>query len=65
MGQWGVVHDLVKFFRTNPQALALLLICLILGLGTALVVIFGIVSSGSTTTTGAPDGLVALLHLAL
>lgn len=57
------MHDLVKFFRANPQVLMLFLICLILGLGTALIVIFGIVSSGSTTTTGAPEGLVTLLQV--
>jgi hypothetical protein len=56
----GGVHDLVKFFRANPQALALLVVCVVLGLGTALIVIFGIVASGSTTTTGEPEGLVAL-----
>jgi hypothetical protein len=56
------VHELVRFFRANPQVLVLLLICLILGLGTAIVVLFGIVSSGSTTTTGQPEGLL-LIHL--
>ena len=59
------MHEMVKFFRANPQVLALLLICLILGLGTALVVIFGIVSSGSTTTTGEPEGVIAALRLVL
>jgi len=56
------VHDLVKFFRANPQALMLLLICLILGLGTFIAVMFGLVSSGSTTTTGQPEGIVVLFH---
>lgn len=61
----GGVHDLVKFFRANPQALALLVVCVVLGLGTALIVIFGIVASGSTTTTGEPEGLVTLVHLVI
>jgi hypothetical protein len=59
------VHDVVRFFRANPQVFLLLVICVVLGLGTALIVIFGIVSSGSTTTTGDPTGLITpLLHLA-
>ena len=57
------MHDLVKFFRANPQALLLLLICLILGLGTAIVVLFGIASSGSTTTNGYPEGFMTLLRV--
>src|SRR5581483_3559991 len=51
-----LVHDLVRYLRANPQVLVLLVICVVLGLGTAIVVLYGIVSSGSTTTTGQPDG---------
>ena len=57
------MHDVVKFLRANPQVFALLVVCVVLGLGTALLVIFGIISSGSTTTTGEPSGAIALLHL--
>jgi hypothetical protein len=57
------MHDVVKFFRANPQVFVLLVVCLVLGIGTALVVIFGIISAGSTTTTGEPDGVIAALHL--
>jgi hypothetical protein len=46
------VQPLVAFFRANPQALVLLIICVVLGLGTFLVVVLGIASSGSTTTNG-------------
>jgi hypothetical protein len=56
------VHDVIKFFRANPQALALLVVCLILGLGTFLVVMFGLISAGSTTTTGEPEGLISVLR---
>jgi H+/gluconate symporter-like permease len=59
----SVVHDVIKFFRANPQVLALVLICLILGLGTFLAVMFGLISSGSTTTNGEPSGLVTALGL--
>lgn len=56
---------MVKFFRSNPQAAALLVICLILGLGTFLAVVFGLVSSGSTTTSGEPSGVILALHAAI
>jgi hypothetical protein len=56
------VNGLVKFFRSNPQALALLIVCLILGLGTFLVVIFGLVSAGSSTTNGEPSGAIVALR---
>ena len=63
MGQFECVHDVVKFFRANPQVLLLLVICLVLGLGTALIVLFGIVSAGSTRTTGQPEGLITAFQL--
>ena len=57
------VHDFVKYLRANPQLFALLIVCLVLGLGTFLVVMYGLISSGSTTTTGEPEGLIAALRL--
>jgi hypothetical protein len=57
------VHDLVKYFRANPQVLALLIVCIVLGLGTFLVVMYGLISSGSTTTTGEPEGVIAALRV--
>jgi hypothetical protein len=51
------------FFRENPQVLILLVICVVLGLGTFLAVVFGIVSAGSTTPTGEPSGVVAIARL--
>lgn len=53
------MRDLVNFLRANPQVLALLVICLVLGLGTFLAVMFGLISAGSTTTNGEPTGLIA------
>lgn len=51
--------------RENPQVLILLIICLVLGIGTFLIVLFGVASSGSTHTNGYPSdailGLQALL----
>jgi hypothetical protein len=46
------VKSLNEFFRANPQVLILLIICLVLGLGTFLAVVFGVISSGTTTTNG-------------
>jgi hypothetical protein len=52
------VKGLNAFFRANPQVLILLIICVVLGLGTFLVVAFGVVSSGSTTTDGYSSGAI-------
>ncbi len=59
------MHEVRKFFRANPQVLILLVICLVLGIGTFLAVIFGIVSAGSDQTTGDPSGSLGLLHAAV
>ncbi len=56
------MHDLVEFFRRNPQALVLLLICLILGIGTFIAVLIAIGTSGKTTGPGYPNGAVTLFH---
>ncbi|MBV8952904.1 MAG: hypothetical protein JO179_02130 [Solirubrobacterales bacterium] len=55
------MRELRRFFRANPQVLVLLLICLILGLGTFLAVIFGIISSGTGSNSGEPSGAVGAL----
>lgn len=55
------MQDVKNFFRANPQVLVLLVISLVLGLGTFLAVIFGLLSSGSVTTNGEPSGVVGLL----
>ena len=53
------------YFRENPQVLALLVICLVLGLGTFLAVILGLMASGSATTDGEPSGVIALANALL
>ena len=55
------MQDVKNFFRANPQVLVLVVISLVLGLGTFLAVIFGLLSSGSVTTNGEPSGVVGLL----
>jgi hypothetical protein len=52
------MRGVTAFFRANPQVLILLLICLILGLGTFLAVIFGVASSGPGHVSGEPSGAI-------
>jgi hypothetical protein len=52
--------ELRRFFRANPQILVLLIICLVLGIGTFLAVVFGLISSGNVTTNGEPSGVLLL-----
>lgn len=49
------------FLRANPQVLILIIICLVLGLGTFLAVMFGLITAGSTTTDGEPSGTILAL----
>jgi hypothetical protein len=58
------MRDVVKFFRANPQVFVLLLICVILGLGTFLAVLFGLVTSSPGTNTGEPSGAILASHAA-
>jgi hypothetical protein len=53
------VHPLIRFFRANPQAFVLLIICVVLGLGTFIAVLIAIAGSGSGTPTGEPSGVIA------
>jgi hypothetical protein len=52
------MHDVIKFLRANPQALALLVICVVLGLGTFIAVIVALVTSPTDQTTGEPSGVI-------
>ena len=56
------MRDVVDFFRRNPQALALLVICLLLGIGAFIAVLISIGTSGKTTGPGYPNGAVTLFH---
>jgi hypothetical protein len=51
-------HPVASFFRANPQVFVLLIICLVLGLGTFLAVLFGLVTAHSDQTTGEPSGAI-------
>jgi hypothetical protein len=50
------VRSVAAFFKANPQVLILLIICVVLGLGTFIAVLFGVASSGSTTADGYSSG---------
>jgi hypothetical protein len=56
------MHGLVNFFRRNPQALALLVIVLVLGIGTFIAVLIALGSSGTKTGPGYPTGTLLLSH---
>lgn len=53
-----MMRVLIQFFRANPQALALALICLILGVGTFIAVLVALAQSGGGTPSGEPDGVI-------
>jgi hypothetical protein len=59
------VREIAQFLRQNPQVLILLIICLVLGLGTFIVVALGIASSGSGTTNGMPSDVILGLRALL
>jgi hypothetical protein len=52
------MRDVVKFFRANPQAFVLLVICVVLGLGTFFAVLFGLITASPGTNAGEPSGVV-------
>jgi hypothetical protein len=56
------VHGLVDFFRRNPQALVLLVICVVLGIGTFIAILIAIATSHSHTGPGYPSGVLTGLQ---
>lgn len=64
-GSIAEVRDLAAFFRANPQALVLLVICLVLGVGTFVAVLIAIAQSGSTTPSGEPTDAIFAIHALL
>lgn len=52
------MQAVIKFLRANPQAFALLVICLVLGIGTFIAVIIALLTAGSDQTTGEPSGVI-------
>ena len=58
------MQEVIRFLRSNPQVVVLLVICLVLGIGTFLAVIFGLLTAPSDQTTGEPSGAVLGAHAA-
>jgi hypothetical protein len=52
------MQSVIRFLRDNPQALALLVICVVLGLGTFIAVIVALITSPTDQTTGDPSGVI-------
>ena len=52
------MHDIIDFFRRNPQALVLLIICIVLGLGTFIAVLVSLAASPNHNGPGYPNGVV-------
>ena len=52
------LRDVRNFLRANPQVAVLLVVCVVLGLGTFLVVVIALATAGSSTTNGEPSGAV-------
>ena len=61
--QSGALRAVTTYMRVNPQVFVLLVICLVLGLGTFLAVVFGLLTAGSDQTTGEPSGAVLGVQL--
>jgi hypothetical protein len=57
------MRDMAKFFRANPQALVLLIICVVLGLGTFIAVLISLAQHSNSSLNGEPSGLIALSGL--
>jgi hypothetical protein len=55
------MRELRDYFRKNPQVLALLIICVVLGIGTFVAVLISLVSSGPGQITGEPSGAIVLV----
>jgi hypothetical protein len=56
------MQPVIKFLRANPQVLVLLIICIVLGLGTFIAVVVGLVTAPTDQTTGEPSGAILGAH---
>jgi hypothetical protein len=55
----------IQYLRANPQVFVLLVICVVLGLGTFIVVLIALVGAGNGTPSGEPSGLIDVAGLML
>lgn len=56
----GVMREMARFFRSNPQALVLLIICVVLGLGTFIAVLISLGQHPNGSLNGEPSGAISL-----
>lgn len=59
------MQGVIRYFRANPQAFVLLVICIILGLGTFVAVLVALVTTPGDQTTGEPSGAIMGAHATL
>jgi len=57
------MREMRAYFRANPQVFVLVIVCLVLGLGTFLAVVVGLLTAGSTKSTGEPGGVIGVLSV--
>ncbi len=57
------MRGMARFFRTNPQALVLLIICVVLGVGTFVAVLIALSQHSSGSLNGEPSGLIVVAGL--
>jgi hypothetical protein len=50
------MQAVIKFLRANPQVAVLVVICIVLGFGTFVAVVIGLVTAPTDQTTGEPSG---------
>jgi hypothetical protein len=55
-----VMRAMARFFRSNPQALVLLIICVVLGLGTFIAVLVSLSQHSNGSLNGEPSGVIAM-----
>jgi hypothetical protein len=56
------MQGVIRFLRANPQVAVLLVVCIVLGLGTFLAVVIGLVTAPTDQTTGEPSGAILGAH---
>ena len=59
------MQGVIKYFRANPQALVLLVVCIVLGLGTFIAVLVALATDPTGRTTGEPSGAILGARAAL
>jgi hypothetical protein len=59
------MRDILQFLRANPQAMILLVICVVLGFGTLIALMFGLLASGPAPASNNSDAGVIVVFQVL